>query len=888
MNDRKDKKIVVVTGDVTIDWNIARVRRSMGIGQVWNADDLTSACYQRGGAAMLAHLIKAVAKNLQQSKQGGIDVRQNGVPRGRICPDDRQFHHSYAIWEPFEIGDLKSNQKGKVWRVQEFLGLYQEHTGTALHDDWKKIVKDPTEPDLIVLDDAALGFRDNPVYWPKALSSNVAKPWIIQKMARPVAQGRLWEHLQKDHAERLVVIMTANDLRRSQVHISRQLSWERTAQDLVWELIYNPHVNRLTRCAHVIISFGPEGALLLSQKSSSAPEAVLFFDPKAMEAEWVRQYKGHMIGYTTCLTASIARELILNGSQPNIACGIQSGIRAMRFLHVEGYGYLNNDMNQMNLAFPTSGIATKLTEEGDVLAVAAVRNPAPVVSAKASMTVPKETAHFWTILEDRHPHSLDAAAKRIVLEGLERALEQVPISRFGKLVTVDRKEIEGLRSISSLIREYCQQPQNKPLSIAVFGPPGSGKSFAVKQVADSVLPGEIEALNFNLSQFGGPDNLLDAFHQVRDRALYGKIPLVFWDEFDAALQGRQLGWLSYFIAPMQDGEFQEGQITHPIGRSIFVFAGGTCRSMEEFASNCDSENARSAKLPDFISRLKGFLNILGPNQIEIQDAHGKTKDPYYIIRRAIILRSIFERNAPQLQHNEDGKKILNIDQGVLRAFLLTKEYKHGARSMEAIVAMSQLAGKTSFERSSLPSETQLNLHVDGRDFVALLHRIELNQDLLERLAEAAHEVFCDDLRSRGYKYGRVTSDKQKKHSSLKPYDELPEEEKEQNRSNARDIENKLASIGYAIIPARSDESPSELSNDEVEKLAEMEHERWMNQKIATGWKWASTTDKSMKLHRDLVPWNQLTHEEQEKDRILVKGISRIIAEAGYTMVKLSQ
>ena len=57
-------------------------------------------------------------------------------------------------------------------------------------------------------------------------------------------------------------------------------------------------------------------------------------------------------------------------------------------------------------------------------------------------------------------------------------------------------------------------------------------------------------LEFNLAQFRSPDDLVDALHVVRDQALGGGIPLVFWDEFDTALDGRELGWLRYFLAPM--------------------------------------------------------------------------------------------------------------------------------------------------------------------------------------------------------------------------------------------------------------------------------------------------------------------------------------------------
>jgi hypothetical protein len=67
-----------------------------------------------------------------------------------------------------------------------------------------------------------------------------------------------------------------------------------------------------------------------------------------------------------------------------------------------------------------------------------------------------------------------------------------------------------------------------------------------------------------------------------------------------------------------------------------------------------------------------------------------------------------------------GEPHLHIDEGLLRAFLLVPEYIHGARSMEAIVQMSSLAGKPRFERSSLPASQQLAVHVDAGAFMRLV------------------------------------------------------------------------------------------------------------------------------------------------------------------------
>jgi hypothetical protein len=876
---------VVVAGDVTMDWHLALKQRSSGHPSTWNPNDWTRACWQRGGAALLADLIEAVAKGLQRDGHGDFVVRQTDAPRDAVHCSDRRFHHSYALWSPF-----KQREK-QVWRVEEFLGLDRSRTlETPSEAEWMRVVDDTPEADLVVLDDANLGFRDRPDLWPQAVTAGVRQPWILLKMAQPVAQGPLWDHLLDRFAHRLAVVMTVNDLRLTEVQISQGLSWERAAQDVAWELVHNPRVNGLARCACVLISFRTAGVVLLSRlgsavssphENSSAPKVLLFFDPEVIEGMWEGQHPGGMIGYSTCLTASVARQLSLSPDQPDIHLAIQRGLAAMRTLHLDGYGDSGATASDIHLAFPIARIAAELAREALPFAVARVPDPVRIPPG------PELAQSFWTILGDRYRENLDQVADRIVIEGVEAALQDVPLGRFGRLLTVDRREIESLRTIRALVSEYVGHGrQKRPLSIAVFGPPGSGKSFGITQLANSLLPGQVEVLEFNLSQFGAPDELRDALHQVRDTSLRGKIPLVFWDEFDTPLAGKRLGWLGYFLSPMQDGSFREGQMVHPIGGSVFVFAGGSSHTMEGFGQDLDSDEFRAAKVPDFISRLKGYVNVVGPNQEKPTSRERATSDPHFVLRRAILLRSILERDAPQLFHSSDGKQVLQIDRGVLRAFLKIGRYKHGVRSMEAVVATSLLSEKTSFERSSLPPEAQLDLHVDGRQFLALVQQMDLEGEPLEKLAAAAHEMYCEDLKARGFRPGPVTDEELKTHSSLKPYAELPEEEKEQNRGSVRDMSNKLARIGCVLITARGNEAPARFSGPDVEGLARMEHERWMLAKLEAGWSYGPETDKDKKVHAALLPWDQLAEEQREKDRLLVRAIPWIVARAGYTVVKL--
>ncbi|MEZ5125269.1 MAG: AAA family ATPase [Thermoleophilia bacterium] len=314
------------------------------------------------------------------------------------------------------------------------------------------------------------------------------------------------------------------------------------------------------------------------------------------------------------------------------------------------------------------------------------------------------------------------AARRLALNGPASLPRGVPVETVGSWSSLDRSEIEELRSAGLVIEEYTTkyfsaQPLGRPLSIAVFGAPGSGKSFAVKQIISHALSGAARILEFNLSQFDDASELTAAFHQIRDAVLEQRLPLVFWDEFDTPLNERRLGWLRHFLAPMQDGKFREGEAFRPLGPAIFIFAGGTASSFNEFAAVRDAEAEVVAKKPDFISRLRGYVDVLGPNPKSPQD-------DAVVLRRALLLRSLLLRKAPQIVSDSDPGPALRIDPGLLRAFLLASRYKHGARSMEALIEMSALSGRMQYEQASLPAPHLLDLHVDAAEFLALATRAE--------------------------------------------------------------------------------------------------------------------------------------------------------------------
>jgi len=157
----------------------------------------------------------------------------------------------------------------------------------------------------------------------------------------------------------------------------------------------------------------------------------------------------------------------------------------------------------------------------------------------------------------------------------------------------------------------------------------------------------------------------------------------------------------------------------------------------------------------------------------------------------------------------------------------------------------------------------------------------LDDEAIEQLARALHETFCEELRAAGYRLGEQTDDAAKTHSALKPFDELPSDEQEQNRENARDIPRKLASI-HCRIGRRTPGSNAvaALSLHDIEQLSRQEHDRWMQSKLDAGWKWAPVTDKPKRLHQDLASWEQLPEATREKDRVLVRRIPWLLQRIG--------
>lgn len=74
----------------------------------------------------------------------------------------------------------------------------------------------------------------------------------------------------------------------------------------------------------------------------------------------------------------------------------------------------------------------------------------------------------------------------------------------------------------------------------------------------------------------------------------------------------------------------------------------------------------------------------------------------------------------------------------------------------------------------------------------------MTADDLERIAEDVHNSWMLERELQGWKYGERYSLEEKLHPSMIPYCELPEKEKQLDRSTAKQVIRSLIRLGYRI------------------------------------------------------------------------------------------
>ncbi|MFG2040421.1 DUF1003 domain-containing protein [Dactylosporangium sp. NPDC048998] len=135
----------------------------------------------------------------------------------------------------------------------------------------------------------------------------------------------------------------------------------------------------------------------------------------------------------------------------------------------------------------------------------------------------------------------------------------------------------------------------------------------------------------------------------------------------------------------------------------------------------------------------------------------------------------------------------------------------------------------------------------------------------EHLAKAIHQIHLQ----------ATTEDRQPPSDSpaLRPWEQLPEEEQEATRVQARRVGERLAAVGCLMVPTFDPTRTFAFSDYEVQLLARLEHEHETTQPTPYGTAGAP------------VPWEQLSDAARAKHMEAVRRIPAMLAAVGFQVLR---
>jgi hypothetical protein len=686
---------------------------------------------------------------------------------------------------------------------------------------------------------------------------------LIYHMACPLGTGDIWDAVRRgpyatdgsQDPEKLIVVISADDLRAEGIELSHGLSWEKTCEDFVERLGSKGQLITLATCANLLVLFGCDGVIY--HRGREMEEPTLFFDPLGVEGTFYRQNIGPVPGVVEAFIGGLATEIAQSPPRESLDAAISVGFVTARRL--AKLGFRASEVSRRP-RYPFLDITKKAT----------LPDEAPITLEIPSESISRGEDRRWSILHHNIGDPVQVACD-IVTKGTYSAANWIPVSSFGRLLVLDRSEIEGFRNIFNAIYEYLSAPQVKPLDIGVFGSRGSGKAFATGQVAEAAASvaqsgRKVQHLRFDVSLFTAPEDLSVAFNKVRQCNLSGALPLVYIDAFDAESSGRPLGWLADLLPPMSGGQVQDrGEMQH-IGPGIILLASSFTTSLKDFEAFCRNNDEDGKVLPraeEFLSCLHAFVDVIGVDQVDPSDV-------LYPVRRGVVLRALLEEREPKLKMGEG----ISIDQSVLDGLLLIPTYRRGLRSLKSVIALSKVTGMRHFESAALPPEAQLGLHLDYPVFMECSRYNALSADLREYISEKLHNVYV------GIKRNMAVTDKDKqaleKDKALVPWPKLTEELKESTRAQTVDIPRQLRLICCFLAESDGSRGAVDSFRDmELTILAKEEHKRWNAERLQNQWH-RGKRDAKQRTSPFLEPWEDLEQKWQNVDRRLVESYPTIL------------
>ena len=222
------------------------------------------------------------------------------------------------------------------------------------------------------------------------------------------------------------------------------------------------------------------------------------------------------------------------------------------------------------------------------------------------------------------------------------------------------------------------------------------------------------------------------------------------------------------------------------------------------------------------------------------------------------------------------------EQVALRTALAAVPLWHGGPG-SLVVRLSQLARHAeAFRTGGLLDDLEGRLVIAN---VADLGAPEVvrDRDLFWQLAEVVHARYLRSELAKGRRLGETLA--------LRPWHELRDDFKDNNYDQACHLAVKLRLVGATVAPRSYRNPPFAFTPEEIERLARLEHERWMANRRKHRWRYGPQRDEVRRIHPDLVPWEALPETSRQRDREAVAAIpnefGEVLAEFGLQIVRLA-
>ena len=123
-------------------------------------------------------------------------------------------------------------------------------------------------------------------------------------------------------------------------------------------------------------------------------------------------------------------------------------------------------------------------------------------------------------------------------------------------------------------------------------------------------------------------------------------------------------------------------------------------------------------------------------------------------------------------------------------------------------------------------------------------------------------------------------------NDVEEFDDLPEYIKYSNYKQTDFLVKILGEQGYDVVPKESKGTPiSSFDEDDLDYLAEREHNAWYKLRINSGWKYGDVKDEELLTNPNLVQWEELNDSTKISNKKTFENLPKLCEEVGLKIVK---